>query len=174
MRPAATVAHGVYAVVDTGTNLGVLSGSSAHLVGQTLNTATYSIDNPSPVDLASSNGWYVNLPVGQRVSVDPKLQVGTLTVVANIPKDDYCVVGGSSVLYEFAYKTGTAISTQVNKTVGFPIGSSIGTGMTLVKLPNNKVVAIVTEADTSVPVLSLATDAGSGLNLRRVSWRELN
>ena len=172
--PSATVAQGVYAVVDTGTNLGVLSGSSAHLVGQTLNTATYSIDNPSPVDLASSNGWYVNLPVGQRVSVDPKLQVGTLTVVANIPKDDYCVVGGSSVLYEFAYKTGTAISTQVNKTVGFPIGASIGTGLTLVKLPNNTVVAIVTEADTSVPVLSLATDAGSGLNLRRVSWRELN
>ena len=171
--PSATVAQGVYAVADTGTNLGVLTGSTANLVAQTLTAATYSINNPLPVDLASNHGWYVNLPVGQRVSVDLKLQVGTLVVVANIPKDDYCVVGGSSVLYEFAYKTGTAISTQVNKTVGFSIGSSIGTGLTLIKLPNNKVVAIVTEADTSVPVLSLATDAGSGLNLRRVSWREL-
>jgi type IV pilus assembly protein PilY1 len=172
--PSATVAQAVYAVADTGTDLGVLTGASANLVAQTMTVATRSIDSPLPVDLASNHGWYVNLPVGQRVSVDLKLQVGTLVVVANIPQDDYCVVGGSSVLYEFAYKTGTAISTIPGKTVGFPIGSSIGTGLTLIKLPNNKVVAIVTQADTSVPVLSLATDAGSGLNLRRVSWRELN
>ena len=172
--PSATVAQGVYAIDDTGTDLGVFTGNTANLVAQTLTAATYSIDHPLPVDFASNHGWYVNLPIGQRVSVDLKLQVGTLVVVANIPKDDYCVVGGSSVLYEFAFKTGTAISTQINKTVGFSIGSSIGTGLTLVKLPNNKVVAIVTEADTSVPVLSLSIDAGSGLNLRRVSWRELN
>ena len=172
--PSATVAQAVYAVADTGSNLGVLTASAAKLVSQTITAATRSIDNPLPVDLASKNGWYVNLPVGQRVSVDLKLQVGTLVVVANIPQDDYCVVGGSSVLYEFAYKTGAAISTIPAKTVGFPIGSSIGTGLTLIKLPNNKVVAIVTQADTSVPVLSLATEAGSGLNLRRVSWRELN
>ena len=49
------------------------------------------------------------LPVGERVNVDLRLQLGTLVVVSNKPEDDYCIVGGKSWLYALDYKTGAAV-----------------------------------------------------------------
>jgi len=173
--PSAAVPQGIFAVKDTGTDLGVLTDPSADLVAQTLDAdvTPRRIPNPVAVDWANDNGWYVQTPLDERITVDPRLQLGTLVVVANQPKDDYCSVGGTSWLYTFDYKTGAAVVTANNREVGQLIGSSIATGLTLIRLPTNKLIAIVTQADTNVQAMSVPVAPGAALGVRRVGWREI-
>ena len=93
--------------------------------------------------------------------------------VSNTPIDDYCYTGGTSTQYVLGYKDGTSISSQATKNVGTPVGSSLATGVAVIKLPTGKVVSIITEADTTVAAAALPVDAAMGLSLRRVSWKEL-
>jgi type IV pilus assembly protein PilY1 len=172
--PSSAVAQAFYAVKDTGADLGVLA-SSGTMVAQTLNTGASprTVPNPVSVDWATKNGWYVTLPVGERVNVDPRLQLGTLVGLSNLPEDDYCKPGGSSWLYAFDYRSGTAVSTANARSVGFPVGNSLVTGLTLIRLPTHKLVAIVTQVDTTVQAMSVPTAPGASGAVRRVGWREL-
>ena len=175
--PSSAIAQAIYAVKDTGSDLGVFSDpSGGNLVEQTLvvdATTPRKIDNPLPVDWATRNGWYINLPVGERVNVDPRLQLGTLALVTNVPKDDYCKFGGSSWLYKLDFATGTAVNTATDEVVGSYIGGSLATGLTLIRLPNKKLIALVTLADTTVQAMDLPVAPGAGTALRRVGWREI-
>ena len=176
--PSSAIAQAIYAVKDTGADLGVFSDpSEGNLVEQTLvydtSTTPRKIDSPQPVDWATRNGWYMELPVGERVNVDPRLQLGTLAVVANAPKDDYCTFGGKSWLYKLDFATGTAVNTATDEVVGSYISGSIATGLTLIRLPNKKLVALVTLADTTVQAMDLPIAPGAGTALRRVGWREI-
>ena len=151
--PSQAIAQGIYAVKDTGGDLGVLTLSrrqpgrpDAQLVGVTPRT----IPSPLPVDWQSKNGWYVTLPVGERVNVDLRLQLGTLVALSNEPNDNYCSVGGRSWLYAFDYLSGTSVSVGTDAVVGQLVGNSIATGVTMIRLPNKKLVALVTLADTTV------------------------
>ncbi|RPI15932.1 MAG: pyrrolo-quinoline quinone [Lysobacterales bacterium] len=174
--PSSAVAQGIYAVKDTGSDLGVLTEPGAELVAQALDTSVTPRTIPSTVavDWQHDNGWYVTLPVGERVNVDLKLQLGTLAVVSNEPDDDYCTVGGRSWLYALDYRTGGAVAGQQAPYASFPIGQSIATGVTLVRLPTNKLVAIVTQSDTTIRAMSLPVAPGAAAQVRRVGWREID
>lgn len=173
--PSASIAQAVFAVKDSSSDLGVLTATTAGLVAQTLdsNTSPRTIPAPVPVDWSSQNGWYVALPVGERVSVDPRLQLGALVAVANQPLDDYCVAGGTSWLYSLDYKSGTAATNQTSRAVSWQVGNSISTGLTLVRLPGGKLVAIITEADTTLASLQVPLPPPGVGSARRVIWREL-
>ena len=172
--PSSAIAQAYYAVKDTGADIGVFA-TSGTLVEQTLDASASprTIPNPVAVDWATKNGWFLTLPVGERVSVDLRLQLGTLVGLSNKPESDYCSVGGTSWLYALDYKSGAAVSTSQNRAVGFPVGSSIATGLTLIRLPNNKLVAIVTQADTTVRAMSVPVAPGAASGVRRVGWREI-
>ena len=62
--PSSAIAQAIYAVKDTGSDLGVFSDpSGGNLVEQTLvvdATTPRKIDNPLPVDWATRNGWYID------------------------------------------------------------------------------------------------------------------
>ena len=165
----------IFAIKDSGTDLGDLQTLGTTLVEQTLDSSSSpsQIPNPKPVDWGTKNGWFVKLPLGERINVDLKLQVGSLVGVSNTPIDDYCYTGGTSTQYVLGYKDGTSISSQATKNVGTPVGSSLATGVAVIKLPTGKVVSIITEADTTVAAAALPVDAAMGLSLRRVSWKEL-
>jgi type IV pilus assembly protein PilY1 len=171
-----TVPQAFYGVKDTGANVGDLTSVGANLVAQTLDASVNprTIPNPAPVDWSAKNGWYVTLPVGERVNVDPRLQLGSLVAVSNIPKEDYCTVGGTSLLYVLDYKTGAAVYSDSTMQVGFQVGSSLATGLTLVRLPNGQLIAIVTEADTTVRAMDVRVASGVAGAVRRLGWRELN
>jgi len=173
--PSSTVAQAIYAVKDTGGDLGVLTASGAKLVAQTLDSSVTprTIPNPVAVDWQLDNGWYVTLPVGERVNIDLKLQLGTLVALSNEPNDDYCSVGGRSWLYALGYKTGASVN-QGSTAVGQLAGNSIASGVTMIRLPNHKLIALVTLADTTVKPFNPGTGAGAAVGVRRVSWRELN
>jgi len=173
--PSNTVAQAIYAVKDTGQDLGVLTGQDANLVEQLLDVtdAPRRIPNPLPVDWSDGNGWYVETPVGERINVDPRLQLGSLVVLSNSPEDDECTVGGSSWLYALDYKTGGAVVTNRDMAVGQWVGAAIGTGLSLIRLPNKKLIAVVAMGDTSVRAMNVPVAPSAGREVRRVGWREL-
>jgi type IV pilus assembly protein PilY1 len=171
--PSASVAQTIFAVKDTGADLGVLTASGATLVGQTLNSAvTPRTSTSTAVDWSASNGWYMSVPVGERFNIDADLQFGTLVIAANRPSADYCQPTGSSILYQLNYKNGNVLTTgelsaqMVGGTV-IVLGSdqSHGGGGT----PNYLCVL----ADGSTCTLPLNRPPSLGTGAIRISWREI-
>ena len=173
--PSNTIAQTVFGVKDTGTDVGVFRDTSAALVAQTLNSSVTprTVANPISVNWQTKNGWFVDLPVGERINIDPRLQLGSLVVLSNAPKDDYCSVGGSSYLYTFDYASGGAVLGQAGKYVGWPVGNSIATGLTLIQVTTGNLTAVLNLSDSSVTSLQPPNQPTAGGTLRRVGYREI-
>jgi type IV pilus assembly protein PilY1 len=163
----------------------LLDGST--MKEQTLNTAVTprTIPNPQPVDWSSKSGWFVKIPLVERITIDPRLQLGTIAFVANKPVDDYCALGGSSWLYALDYKTGGPVSASTNTSVGTLVSSTnVATGLTVVRLggyggggvgggQDSHLIAIInTSSGTETKELP-KQNPGAG-TVRRVGYREIN
>lgn len=118
-----------------------------------------------------TTGWFADLPdTGERVNIDMKLELGTLTVGSNVPENSACTIGGYSWLNNFDAALGDKVSGATN--LGSRLASSLIVGLNVVRLPDGRVVSIATTSDakqltTEVPIAP-ATPVG-----RRISWREL-
>ena len=156
-----------------------INARGATVVAQTLTDSTTGTGagirtaTSNTVDVTTKNGWRADLPnSGERVNVDPKLQLGTLIVGSNIPATSACTSGGTSYLNFLDYKTGGYIQSSGNTLAGVLVGNSLVVGISVVRLPNNKTVAIVTTSDNKYPNLAppFSTPSPTG---RRSSFREL-
>jgi type IV pilus assembly protein PilY1 len=147
----------------------ILGGDQTVSGGAIIRTTTSS----NAVDWATNKGWFVDLPQsGERVNVDPSLQVGTLIISSNVPTTSSCNAGGFGYLNFFDYSKGTFVTSSANNAASFKIPSSLVVGTNTVKLPGNKLVTIATTADNTQ--LTFDTPAGlSPLGGKRVSWREV-
>ena len=174
----------LYAIVDqlTGTGLGnARTETTCPLVQQSLTVINVNTRSTStlPVDLTTRCGWFLdfnptggNTP-GERVSVDPKLQLGVLAVATNIPDSSVCSVGGSSFLYFFDYSTGQFVSTSTGNVAGQRIGNAIAVGINTYQLPSGKVVTTVTTSDDQHPTFGNPSNPNAITQGKRVLWREL-
>ena len=66
------------------------------------------------VDWATKRGWYVDLPAGEVVNVDPKYALGWLHVVTNIAGGSDC--SASSYAYRINIKSGTGEASTISST----------------------------------------------------------
>ena len=174
----------IYAIAD---DLGnhVMLASKTGLVQQTMvdsGGTTRSMPVVQPVDWScptppcSTKGWYMNFPPagsGERVNVDPQLQLGTLVITSNVPLNDTCVAGGIAWVNTFDFKTGGYVAGVNAYAVSQKISGSVAVGINVIMLPGGKVVTVVTTADNQqLPVNTpIAPTSFQG---RRVGWRELN
>jgi type IV pilus assembly protein PilY1 len=125
----------------------------------------------NPVDLASKNGWIIDLPTkGERVNVDPRLVLGTLLVLSNVPESSACTPGGFSYLNFIDYKTGSFVASSEGGVAGVRI-SSFGVGVNVVKL-GETIKAIVTTSKKEYPDYDPPIETSSPQG-HRSSWREL-
>jgi type IV pilus assembly protein PilY1 len=154
--------------------------SKACMVQQTITVINANQRSTSnlPVDPVANCGWFIDFDPGgktpgERINVDPKLQLGVLAVATNIPEKSVCTVGGSSFLYFFDYAKGTFVSTSTNSLVGQRIGNSIAVGLNTYRLPDGRVVSTVTTSDDQHPVFDNPENLLIGAEGKRVLWREL-
>ena len=173
----------IYGIKDT-TN-GVVPAAPIDARGNTLveQVITDSVDalgnqirtvTSNAVDLGVADGWRIDLPIsGERVNVDPRLQLGTFLVASSIPANDACTAGGSSYLNFFDYKTGSFVASSGTYVAGVKIANSLAVGISVVRLPNNKTVAIVTTSENKYPTLAPPFQAQNPTG-RRSTWRELS
>ena len=172
----------LYAIRDdlTAAGIGNARASTCPLVQQTLtviNTNTRTTSN-NPVDWNTKCGWYLDFDPGgqspgERMNVDPKLQLGVLAVATNIPQNSVCTTGGSSFLYFIDYSTGTFVSTSTGGVAGQRIGNAIAVGLNTYRLPDGRVVTTVTTSDDSHPIFGNPDNPLIGAIGKRVQWREL-
>lgn len=173
----------LYAIVDqlSATGIGnARTETTCPLVQQSLTVIDTNTRSTStlPVDLASKCGWYLDFnpagsSPGERVNIDPKLQLGVLAVATNIPENSVCTVGGSSFLYFFDYSTGQFVSTSTGAVAGSRVGNSISVGLNTYRLPDGRVVTTVTTSDDQHPVFGNPSNPLVGAIGKRVMWREL-
>lgn len=169
----------IFAIKDDGTTTFPSVVGNGSFVEQTFTSAgsTRTLSSNS-VDWDAQYGWYIRLPdSGERVNVDPKIQLGTLVVPSNVPitaTGNTCTVGGYAWLNYIDFATGSDVKNQQGVVMhpSEKITGALAVGVNIVRLPDGKVVAITTTADnrhpvTEVPVGSLSTKA------RRISWREI-
>ena len=170
-----TQVQSIYAFVDDLTSTPItIRGNSAY-VQQTLTasgpdtrTAT-----SNAVDWSTQKGWYVDLPdTGERVNVDPVLQLGTLIVPSNVPSTDTCTAGGYGWINFLNYRTGSYVTGATANMTSTKIGASLVVGVNVVQLPGGAVKSIVTTADNQQLTQDTPVSPPS-ISGRRVSWREL-
>jgi len=174
----------IYAIADDLDNH-VLITNKTGLVQQTMvdsGGTTRSMPVVQPVDWScptppcSTKGWFMDFPPagsGERVNVDPQLQLGTLVITSNVPIKDSCVAGGIAWVNTFDFKTGGYVAGVNAYEVSQKISGSVAVGINVIMLPGGKVVTVVTTADNQqLPVNTpIAPTAFQG---KRVGWRELN
>ena len=127
----------------------------------------------APPNLAVDAGWLIDLPDnGERVNVDPVLQLGTIVFASNIPTTDTCSAGGYSFINFLGLTDGAFVPGATNNLASTKISTSILVGVNVIMLPGGAVKTIGTLADetrrsedTPVPPAAFVG--------RRVSWREL-
>lgn len=124
------------------------------------------------VNWSTQDGWRIDFAPGERVNIDPRLVLGTLKLVTNIPASGgACAVGGTSMAYDFDFRSGSALQTALGGVVGVSLGGTIAVGMAIVQLPSGAIKDIVTGADTSKTTVNVQIGAG-GSTMRRFSYRE--
>lgn len=176
-----TQIQSLYGIVDKGVpypNASLASGSFRvdNLVQQTSTTSGSNITmSNNAVNLTGgANGWFYDLPAGERVNIDPAVALGTLTIVGNTPtSSNACENQGISTFYTVAGCTGgPVLSTSTTDPQGRKNPSAMTAGCSIYQLADGTLgsVCVTTAGDPinySIPVSS------SAAGLRRVSWREL-
>ena len=147
------------------------------LVAQTLTNTTDGTGaavrtlTSNAVDLSNKDGWRIDLPTkGERVNVDPRLVLGTLLVLSNVPENSACTPGGFSFLNFFDYKNGSYVASSAGGVAGVRIGS-FGVGVNVVKL-GETIKAIVTTSKKEYPDYDPPFETSNPQG-HRSSWREL-
>ena len=139
----------------------------------TSTSTTRTVSTGTATSWATEYGWLLDLPdSGERVNVDPQLQLGTLVVVSNVPANDTCTAGGYSWLNFLDYATGAYVPGATANMASVKIASSLAVGINVIMLPGGKVVTIVTTADNQQLTKETPVQPTS-YSGRRVSWREL-
>lgn len=170
----------LYGIKDRNVDYGSNIRTGAALVTQTftLISPTQRGVSNNPVDWTTKDGWMIDFnpavdpSPGERVNIDPRLVLGTLKVVTNIPSaGGTCAIGGTSKIYDFDFRTGSAVASSPGGVVGVSLGGTITVGMAIVQLPSGAIKDIVTGADTSKTTVTVQVNAGAS-GVRRFSYRE--
>jgi type IV pilus assembly protein PilY1 len=133
--------------------------------GETIRTGTSRV-----VNLASSNGWYIDMPdSGERSNTDSTLQLGTLGLTTNVPGVSACTVGGYSYTYNINFSNGAPIGTNI---IGTKIANALATRPVFVGLPNGTVIEVIRTSDGSTVIKNPPIGLGTA-GTRRITKREL-
>ena len=173
----------IYTILDplTASGLGDVRSLSSMVrkrmtAGATADERSISDDS---VDWLVNSGWYVDLDAatdsGERVTLDPEQQLGTLSVITNVPDNNACRPSAQSWSYAFNYVNGNYVpliagSTRVGSKVS---ASSLIAGARLVRV-GNRVVSLLTDDSGNVTTVSQPATTGAAPAVRRVAWRELD
>jgi type IV pilus assembly protein PilY1 len=146
------------------------AGVSMQTVTVNTTTRSRSIVPSAGFDLATQQGWGVDLPDdGELANTDPTLVLGTVVFTTNVPKGSACTSTGESFIYNLDYRSGGDVA---GGPAGEKLGNALATRPVVVQLPSGAVRAIVRLSDTTTVIKDVLIGGGS-TNPRRVSWRQL-
>ncbi len=207
-----TQTQSFYGVLDDGINSAVTTSATnplwltpANLVQQTLTQQTYTYtdsngnsmsenvrtDTTHPVNFASKDGWYMNLPSsGERVITNPAVFAGEVVFTTNVPASNVCGGGLQSWLMAVNFATGGAFNSPMldlnndgsinsadqvsgQNPVGVSMGNTYSSGAVVLPVNGNTngvgSVKLVSQSNSNIKTVK----EKAGLKSGRVNWLEI-
>jgi type IV pilus assembly protein PilY1 len=128
----------------------------------------------SPTDWSTQHGWLVDLPdPGERVNIDPLIQLGFLSIPSNVPTADTCTAGGYSWFNFFDLATGGYVPAPGNTMASRKYNNAMLAGQSLVCSPGANCAILAPPVDGGNPVKGSPPIPPTSFVGRRVTWREL-
>ena len=155
---------------DYGTNI-----RSANLVTQTLTAgSTRTITNNS-VNWSTQDGFVIDLnpgndSPGERIVLDPRLELGTLVFASNVPIVGGCTPGGDSFVYNLDFTTGSYVPGAVNNTAGVRQGAFL-VGFTPIQTTDGSIRTVNTDSSGGLGTGSVNINRNPK-GISRFSYRE--
>jgi type IV pilus assembly protein PilY1 len=121
----------------------------------------------------TEHGWLIDLPdPGERVNIDPLVQLGFLSIPSNVPTSDTCTAGGYAYFNFLDVITGGYVQAPGNTMASLKVGDALLVGQSFLCGPgsNCAIVAVDNTGGTREPSPPIPPGTFAG---RRVSWREL-
>ena len=117
-------------------------------------------------------GWYADLPAtGERVNLDMRLVLGSLTVPTNVTNLTACDTGGNSWLNVFDAATGLEIPNSPFG-AGRYMPGAVTVGISLIRGQSGRILSILTKSDDTQSVSPVQTQQSAPLG-KRSGWRDL-
>ncbi len=127
----------------------------------------------TPTDWSTQHGWLVDLPdPGERVNIDPLVQLGFLSIPSNVPTADTCTAGGYAWFNFFDLASGGYVPAPGNLMVSQKVPDALLVGQSVVCGPGGNCEIIAVD-NTGKPREEPPPIPPAGFTGRRVSWREL-
>ncbi|MEO7497693.1 MAG: PilC/PilY family type IV pilus protein [Massilia sp.] len=189
---SSTSLQSIYVLKDTGTGIAAADWrdttkmAQRSLVALPQDASQYTVGGTT-VDFSVHKGWWLDLDKnsGERVNLDPKIVLGSLIAVTNVPgTDSACSVGGTSKAYQLDLCTGKAVDTvqvDTDATTHAPIladiagktlsNSSGAVGFIIVRLPSGQIKMITTTADGKTKTTGPAP--GGDADAQKAGWRRV-
>jgi type IV pilus assembly protein PilY1 len=124
-------------------------------------------------DWTTDHGWLVDLPdPGERVNIDPIIQLGLLSIPSNVPTSDTCTAGGYAWFNFFDIATGGYVPAPGNTMASKKNPDALLVGQSFICGPGDNCGVIAID-NKGKPREELPPIAGQAFAGRRVSWREL-
>lgn len=168
-----TQTQSFYMILDKGTEL--LGNARNSLTSQIVTVGSGGVRTVTRnmVNLSVMSGWYLDLPAGEKMNVDPQLSFGMVVFNTNAPSSTAC----SSASYSYAIDQNTGGMMPRNyfsmgsEWAGKSIGNVISSRPVLAVVPNGRVISIDHTSDNNVVTNQLI--GSTNRTIRKVGWREL-
>jgi len=186
-----TSAQTVYGIVDTVPNTGAELYSDVRAALRPLAMTTSGTGSATTRTIActgnaticeANTGWYFDLPdTGERVNVEPQLQLGVLAFISNVPQGTACSIKGYSYLNAVDFVTGLAIdpaSASQKLVPKNPDGTdnisaqSLTVGFNILQLGDGSLTALVSPASGKAFAQKIPPKIPTPVG-KRISWQEI-
>ncbi len=173
--PSDTSQQSIYGFKDKdvayGTNI------RANLVTQTLTTGSpRTFKNPQTVDWNTQDGFVIDLnpgndSPGERIVLDPRIELGTLVFASNVPSTGgACTPGGDSFVYNLDFTTGSYVPGAVNNIAGVRQGAFL-VGFTPIQTTDGSIRTVNTDSAGGLGTGSVSINKNPR-GISRFSYRE--
>ena len=148
--PSDTSQQSIYGFKDKNADYGA-NIRNANLVIQTLSSGSNSRTvSTNTVNWAVNDGFMIdlnpgNVTPGERVIIDPRLELGTLIFTTNIPIIGGCTPGGDSFVYNLDYTSGSYVPGTANGIAGIRQGSFL-VGVTPIQTTDGSIRTVLTDS----------------------------
>ena len=171
-----TSQQSIYGIKDQDTDYGT-NVRSIGLVQQVLssNNGSDRTISSNAVNWSTQNGFYIDLnpggtSPGERIILDPRLELGTLVFASNTPVVGGCSAGGTSFVYNLDYLTGSYVPGTANGVAGSYINQFL-VGVTPIQTTTGDIKTVNTDSTGKVTTGNVNINK-SAKGVSRFTFRE--
>ena len=155
---------------DYGTNI-----RTANLVKQTLTTGSSRTITNNTVNWSTQDGFLIDLnpggtSPGERIVLDPRLELGTLIFASNVPIIGGCTPGGDSFVYNLDFSSGSYVPGTLNNIAAVRQGAFL-VGFTPIQTTDGSIRTVNTDSSGGLGTGSVNINRNPK-GISRFSYRE--